>query len=369
MKADVLLFAMSDVSRDARTLNLARAIAATGLSVAVAASCSLDWSDAGITMLKWDDPGGSALSRWLSFRQWAASLSIQPRVVAAMDFFALASAVRSAKRANVKLIYDMREFYFALGPLEGKGLRQRLISIAERWWLRSVSRIIVAGRLDARIVQKRFRLSDTPYILTNTPPYREAVVSDKLRKLFSIQSSDIIVIYQGVVHPGRGLVPFINAMALMPDVHLCIVGDGPALSEIRTYAESDLVANRVHFHPSVPYDLLHPITCSADIGLCLIEPVSLSYEYALPNKFFEYMMARIPSVVSDLPALHDQILQTPVGMLVERSLKPDDICAAIEQLRNTSTRQAMIQACGAIRDLCYERQAVYAVDVFRECMT
>lgn len=368
MKTDVLLFAMSDVSRDARTLNMARAIAATGLSVVVAASCSQEWSNAGISLQKWEDPGGSAFRRWLSFRRWTSSLSIQPRVVAAMDFFALSSAVRNARRAGVKLVYDMREFYFALGPLEGRGLHQWLISMAERWWLRRVSRIIVAGRLDSRVVQKRYKLTDAPFIITNTPPYREAVASQYLRELYSIQSLDIIVIYQGVVHHGRGLVPFINAMSLMPDVHLCIVGDGPALEDIRRYAESDLVVNRIHFHPAVAYDMLHEITCSADVGLCLIEPISLSYEYALPNKFFEYMMARIPSVVSDLTALHDQILQTPVGMLVERSLKPDDICAALDQLRNPSTREAMQQACGAIRDLCYERQAVRAVDVFRSLL-
>lgn len=368
MKTDILLYAMSDVSRDARTLNLARAIAATGLSVVVAASCSQEWSCAGILLQKWEDPGGSAFRRWLSFGRWASSLSVQPRVVAAMDFFALLPAIRNASRAGVKLVYDMREFYFALGPLEGRGLRQWLISMAERWWLRRVSRIMVAGRLDARVVQKRYKLTNAPFVLTNTPPYREAIASQYLRERYSIQSSDIIVIYQGIVLHGRGLVPFINAMSQMPDVHLCIVGDGPALAEIRGHAESASVANRIHFHPAVPYDVLHEITCSADVGLCLIEPISLSYEYALPNKFFEYMMARIPSVVSDLPALHDQILQTPVGMLVERSLKPDDICAALDRLRNPSTRAAMQQACGAIRDLCYERQAVRAVDIFRDLL-
>ena len=48
----------------------------------------------------------------------------------------------------------------------------------------------------------------------------------------------------------------------------------------------------------MPHEDLLALTATADFGLSLIEPVSLSYEYCMPNKLFEYMMAGVPVIVS-----------------------------------------------------------------------
>jgi len=45
------------------------------------------------------------------------------------------------------------------------------------------------------------------------------------------------------------------------------------------------------------------VTASVDIGVSLIENLSTSYYYALPNKLFEYIMADVPVVVSNLPQM------------------------------------------------------------------
>ena len=157
-----------------------------------------------------------------------------------------------------------------------------------------------------------------------------------------------------------------NAMTAMPVVHLVVVGDGPALHDLQTLAERLGVADQVTWIGSVPYDELHQLTCGAHVGLCLIEPVSMSYEYALPNKLFEYMMARVPSLVSDLPALHEHIIRYPVGVLVDPALTIDNIVLAMERIIHAETHAAMTRACEEIRNLSYERQARTAVALFRE---
>ena len=98
----------------------------------------------------------------------------------------------------------------------------------------------------------------------------------------------------------------------------------------------------------------------------MIEPVSLSYEYALPNKLFEYMMARIPSIVTDLPALRAHIAAYPVGVLVNRALSVDAVVAAVASLRASDVRRGMIAACEQIHALSYEQQQRAAVVRIRQ---
>jgi len=351
---DVLLLAVADVTRDARTLNLARALKAAGLSVDVVGMSAKDSEK-------------RAIRRWWTFNKNVAALTVRPRLVVAMDLFALSAARSYSKKHAVHLLYDMREFYFALGPLAGKGIKQKVLASHERRLLTDVHDVIVSGELDADIVQQHFSLPKRPVVILNTPPFKDRIPSPLRSSLpLPISHSNTLAGYQGVIHHGRGLAPFMKAMTLMPDVHLVVIGDGPAQPDLARLSEELGVADRVTWYGSVPYDDLHALTCGLDIGLCLIEPVSLSYEYALPNKLFEYMMAGVPSLVTDLPALHDHIIRHPVGVLVDRALTPASILAAMERVMQPTTREALQHACRDIHDLSYERQAKVAVALIRE---
>ncbi|MBU3679002.1 MAG: glycosyltransferase family 4 protein [Candidatus Kapabacteria bacterium] len=370
IEPDVLLVALSELSRDARTLNLARALASDGLRVAIHAAdigtdVTLKGAGEPLTVIPWNDPGGRAARRWWSLGRSARRLAVRPRLVIAMDLFALDAARAVARRCGAPLIYDMREFYFALGPLQGKGLRQRLLAWHERRLLGSVDRVIVSGPLDADVVNDRFHLPKPAVVVLNTPPYRDPVTSD-LRKRCGVPHDALLAIYQGVVHHGRGLAPMFSAMSLNPRVHLAIVGNGPAEADLRITANDLGIGNRVHWCESVPYDELHALTCGADVGVCLIEPLSMSYEYALPNKLFETMMARIPVLVTDLPALRRHIESHPVGLIVGRTLDAREIADALDAATTEPRRRQMIVACDDIRQLSYESQAAHVVALCRE---
>ena len=350
---DVLLVALGTIDTDARTRNLARALSNAGYAVAVIAAGMVD----GVHMFSWDDPGGSAFVRWKSLQRYARTVQVHANTVFGMDLFALQAAQRIARRCKARLYYDMREFYFALGPLEGRGWKQKLIAWHERMLLKHVDQVIVSGYLDAGIIQKRFRLPKPPHILLNTPPWQERVQSSYLRDTFSSPTSAVVVQCQGVVHHGRGIAPFFKAMLALPNVHLCVVGDGPAKQQLQNLSMSLQLDQRVHWHDVVDYDKLHAITCSADIGLCLIEPVSESYRYALPNKLFEYMMAGVPVLANDLPALREQLVRMPCGVLVDEALSVQMICEGFERLQVPATYQAMQRVCARVRTVSYEYQA------------
>ena len=76
-------------------------------------------------------------------------------------------------------------------------------------------------------------------------------------------------------------------------------------------------SDRIHFLGAVNHNELLTYTASADIGLALIENISISYYYALPNKLFEYIMAGVPILSSNLPQMKKVIDDYQVGKYVD----------------------------------------------------
>jgi glycosyltransferase involved in cell wall biosynthesis len=69
--------------------------------------------------------------------------------------------------------------------------------------------------------------------------------------------------------------------------------------------------------PAVPYNELLDWSSSADIGLIVLPPdYSLSIRFCLPNKFFEYIMAGLPVLSSNLDAIAEMIHYYNVGKIL-----------------------------------------------------
>ena len=72
--------------------------------------------------------------------------------------------------------------------------------------------------------------------------------------------------------------------------HLLILGDG---DDWNYYNKLTKNISNISLKKSVPQTKLVSYISAADIGLVLIDPTSLSYYYALPNKIFEYAKAKL----------------------------------------------------------------------------
>ena len=99
------------------------------------------------------------------------------------------------------------------------------------------------------------------------------------------------LIYQGAINPGRGLHLAIESLVYLNDYKLLIVGDGKGLDELKEFAEVKGVEQQLEFIGRVPYEELEKFTGQATVGLLLEEPLGKSFEYALPNKLFDYIHA------------------------------------------------------------------------------
>ncbi len=174
-------------------------------------------------------------------------------------------------------------------------------------------------------------------VILNSPVFRDDGTEPRgsyLRSKFGIPADKRIFIYVGILATGRGLDLIIRAF-LHPEVssHVVFLGYGELATDLRRL---ETQYTNIHVHDSVAHSQVVPIVKSADFGLCLIQNVSLSDYYCLPNKLFEYCFSGIPVLASDFPDIRATLDEYGIGMCC--SLEPDAVRAAVQMMADSNVR-------------------------------
>jgi glycosyltransferase involved in cell wall biosynthesis len=104
-----------------------------------------------------------------------------------------------------------------------------------------------------------------------------------------------------------------------------MMGDGPLSGTLQRMIAVEGVGDRVKMIPAVPYQELISWTASADLGLLVVQPdYSTSVKLSLPNKLFEYLMAGLPVLTSEMDAIVATLREYGAGDVIQ-SLQPEDV--------------------------------------------
>ena len=139
------------------------------------------------------------------------------------------------------------------------------------------------------------------------------------------------ILYHGSYFAYRGLEEIIRAARWIDHADIVFRGVGAYESTLKELCHAEDVEDRIIFAPPVPVAEMIPAATDCDIGLNPFIPVCKNTEYALPNKFFEYMMAGLGCASSDLVELHRLSRELGVGITFP-SLEPPDIAACLNEL-------------------------------------
>lgn len=337
---DICFVTFQELQSDARTLNFARTLIKNYKSV-----CVICISDEA-SQKKFNSEGINIIPikkvkfkktwlRWLHFlfysrrrRYWAKA-----KIYLAGDVFSLFAGAQLKNMYHGKLFYDSREIYSALASLSSNPFKQKIISKIEKHFLKNIDKTIVSGKLDAEYLQPYFNINIPYHVIMNLPPFTPVKKSNFLREKYNIPEKTTIIIYQGMIMKGRGIIKVLQAMTHLKDYYFVIVGEGDFSEQVRRTATNLQLENRVILTGLIPYDELLQYTASADIGTVLIEPISFSYKLALPNKLFEYCMSNLPSLISDLPAMHEIIKEYKIGKLISTDANSKEIAQALQELK------------------------------------
>lgn len=198
------------------------------------------------------------------------------------------------------LVYDPHELETETASL--RGWRRWLARRVERWLIRFADAVGVVNHSIADWYAARYQLPQV-WVVRNVP-YRGASAPMRtglLRSAVGIPSGAMLYLYQGLLAPGRGIGLLIDAFSRLPtDRHLVFMGYGELAARIQEAAGR---YPNIHFLPAVPPERVQEYTVDADVGISLIENVSLSYYLCLPNKLFEYAACGVPAVVSAFPEM------------------------------------------------------------------
>lgn len=151
----------------------------------------------------------------------------------------------------------------------------------------------------------------------------------------STQKSDVIrLVHSGAAVPGRNLEGMIEAVNMLGDgysldFYLIPARDGGKY--LRTLQSLASGKNKVTFHPPVSPSELPSVLNHYDVGIYTLPPLTRNQELMLPNKFFDFVQARLAIVFGPSPETSGLIRQHSLG-IVTKDFSPASLANALSEL-------------------------------------
>ena len=187
-------------------------------------------------------------------------------------------------------------------------------------------------------------------VILNAPQIQEQKESSsniKLRDKLKISKDELLFVYVGLFCSGRGIDFLLDSFSkLDSNYNIVFIGFGEMEGKIKSYSGMN---NNIYIHDAVPHDELVSFIKDADAGFCLIENVSLSDYFSLPNKLFEYITAEIPIIASKLPEIELVLSKYKLGLVCD-----DNFTSLEKVIQNVVLSKANYEE--AFKDLSWSAQ-------------
>ena len=297
----------------------------------------------------------------LSTRMIIRGAAFRPNVIHCNDWMVLPIAAVLKFLTGARLIYDAHELESRAdaNPSTPGSLVERI----ERFlWPRVDFFTTVSPSIDSWY---RDNYGEKPSaVILNSPKIPEGFRpdsprSDYFRKKFNIPVSTKIYIYIGMLGFGRGIDTTLEVFCrTTTDSAVVFLGYGEHQDRIEKLAK---VRRNIFFHEKVNHLKVVDLARSADYGLCLIENVSLSDYFCIPNKLLEYAFAGIPVVASKLPEIQRIVQTYELGECFDNTIE-ELLNVLVENSRTESVPQPNSRN---LEELSWDNQASKLKSIFK----
>lgn len=263
-------------------------------------------------------------------------------------------------RTNQKVIYDSHEYQIEQSG-KPKWLRP-FLKCLERFFIQYVDHVITVSDSIANEYSRLYNITK-PTVILNCPPYQETNKQDLFRIKFGISDESVIFLYQGGFSRNRGIEDILETFSQIDDPRKVIVfmGYGVLEAEIKIAADSH---ENIFYHEAVSQDVLLDYTASADVGILTYQNTCLNHYYCSPNKFFEYTMAGLPIIASDLYELSRLINKYDNGYLVKNG-SSQDLKKCVESIDHNGIAVKRQNALGMRDEFCWENQEKLLLNIYK----
>jgi glycosyltransferase involved in cell wall biosynthesis len=268
-----------------------------------------------------------------------------------LDALPVGVLLKKTSKNNIKIIYDAHEYETETNG--SKGIEKKLKKWLERILIRYADQVITVSESIAHEYAKLYSIPQ-PHLVLNCPYYRKTKKQNIFREQLNIRDDQTIFLYQGGLIKGRGIELILEVFSQFKDdknVLVCM-GYGPLESMIQ---EKEINSPTIFFHPAVSPEVLLKYTSSADYGIAFIEDTCLSYRYCLPNKIFEYLMAGLPVLASNLYEMKRLVESEGVGIVAQDNSEKGFKQAVVDSLKQDYS-QIQSNVFEARKKYCWEEQ-------------
>lgn len=247
----------------------------------------------------------SAVIRSLASIEWFVRVlvlmyRVKPSLINAHNITSLPLAVfyKFLKR-RTKIVYEPHELETETNAKHG--LKKAFAKWMERTFIKNADKVVVVGNMIAEWYEKEYSIAK-PYVILNLPDV-ELVINNSidLKGKLGIERNDLLFIHQGLMIKGRGIERIIGIFKKVNKKnHILFLGNGELDSIIEKECK---IHSNFHKIDLVKSNEVLNYTVGADVGIGMLirHAPSLSNEYSVGNKFFEYLSAGIPVLVNSFP--------------------------------------------------------------------
>lgn len=243
-------------------------------------------------------------------------------VVIAHDVKALDAALALAPKRGV--VVDLHEY--APRQEEHSALWRLLIAPYFRWMCRKkvtqAAAVVTVSQGIADEYRSQFGFDST--LVVNATPYAE--LEPRAVK------TPIRLVHSGRVAVQRRLDIMIQGVrdsSADVTLDLYLVGvESPEMDKLRSLAADD---PRIRFREPVPYPKLVKTLNTYDVGLSIFPPTTFNLAWCLPNKFFDFVQARLGVIVGPSPEMARFVDQYKIGLVLP-DFDPSSLATALDSL-------------------------------------
>lgn len=297
---------------------------------------------------------------------------LKPKVIHAHDLYTLQAATRIASWTGAKVVYDAHELesdrYLSITPT-----MKRWIIAQEKKYAPRTSACVTVSHAIADEMERELKV-DRPIVVFNAPvTMRHDIIAEQLtvRSKLGLGETTPLFVFVGKVYElfksNQRVGLIIEALSQCPGYHLAIVGPvGPtAEKQIEELKDRLGIHDRLHLIPPIPAESIIHFIRDADVGVYFMWPDTRNIDLTIPNKLFEFSLAGLPIVVSDLTSTRWFVEQAGNAVLVKENT-PEAVADACRTMyANAKTSRPTAERLAELRrDYSWEAQEIKLLDLY-----